>query len=66
MISSAGTKPMKMYETVSLRRTRHSSRCFMSANSRTAEDQRADDEREVADGVDELDRRARCRTPASG
>ena len=56
MISSAGTKPMKMYESVSLRRTRHSSRRLMSTKQAVDEHDRADHQREVADGVDRFDR----------
>ena len=51
-ISSAGTKPMKMYERISLRRTRHSRRRFASTISWNDEVRGADGERE---------RRRRCR-----
>ena len=39
MISSDGTTPMKMYERISLRRTRHSSRRLICTNSRQAKNE---------------------------
>ena len=62
MISSAGTKPMKMYDSVSLRRTRHSRRCFIVDEQPEREDQRAGDDARSPHGVDQLEPAATRRT----
>ena len=65
-ISIAGTKPMKMYERISLRRTRHSSRRLARRNSWTRKYAAPAAIASAGDGIDDADeRRDARRRPAA-